>query len=61
MPATWTELRGCLASLLDWYASAPSAATDMVCSSDAFQRWQALTDDLSPLPPDDAERTELLG
>ncbi len=61
MPATWAELRGSLAALLDWLESAPSVDKDMKCVPDVFERWQGLAADLPPLPPNDAERSELLG
>ncbi len=61
MPATWAELHSCLAALLDQFTHNSSAVVDVKRVCDATARWQALTDDLLPLPPDDAERTELLG
>ncbi len=62
MPATWAELRGCLAALLDHFAIPFSAVVDDKRVMDATKRWQALAADLPPLPPDDDnELTELLG
>ncbi len=61
MPATWAELRGCLAALLDHLATPSSTVVDDERVMGAIKRWQALAADLPPLPPDDQERTELLG
>lgn len=61
MPATWADLRGCLAVLLDHFEYDTPAIRDGDRFKDAARRWLELADDLPPLPPEDAERTELLG
>ncbi len=62
MPATWAELRSCLAALLGHFAPTPSAVVDLERFADAAERWRALAADPPLLPPDDdAEQIELLG
>ncbi|KAL4439837.1 hypothetical protein ABPG75_002838 [Micractinium tetrahymenae] len=57
MPATWAELRGGLAALLDLFAAPPSVDS-AARVWDAAMRWRGLAADL-PLPPPDAERAAL--
>ncbi len=62
MPATWAELRRCLVVVLEWFEEALPDNTENSLVPFAIRRWQELAAKLPlPLPPDDAERTELLG
>lgn len=61
MPATWAELRRCLVVVLEWFEDALPDNTENSLVPFAIRHWQQLAANLPPLPPNAAERTELLG